>query len=81
MKKVKYTGVHDAVDLELPAGGEIVVEHKQTIEVDDDFAQRLVEQEANWEPVGWKPKPKPNGPDAAAPDSDQPADDAGEIKE
>ena len=78
MKKVKYVGRHDAVELELPDGREIDVEHKQVIEVDDDFALLLCEQEDNWAPAGWKlPQPEP----AAATDGDsddEPAASAGE---
>lgn len=74
MKKVKYQGRHDAVEVELPEGGETVVEHGQVLETSDEHAAALVEQPENWAPVGWKPK----APEAAADsDSDQPAD-AGE---
>lgn len=76
MKKVKYKGRHDAVEVELPSGGEEVVEHGKVLETTDEHAAALVEQDENWEPVGWKPKPAPEA--AAEPDSDQPADDAGE---
>lgn len=80
MKKVKYVGRHDAVELPLPSGGEITVEHKKTIEVEDEHALLLVEQPENWEPVGWKP-PAPAEPEAAAePANDEPGDDAG-VKE
>jgi hypothetical protein len=78
MKKVKYGGRHDAVELELPDGREIVVEHGKHVEVDDDLALRLCEQEDNWAPVGWK-RPQPEPAAAADGDSDDvPAESAGE---
>lgn len=73
MKKVRYIGRHNAVEVALPEGGEAVVEHGKVLETSAEHALSLCEQDENWEPVGWKlPKPEPEA--AADTDSDQPGE-------
>jgi hypothetical protein len=59
--KVKYIGPHDAVELPLPDGRSVVVEHgAETPELPDDFARSLLKQDTNWE-TREKPKQKTGG--------------------
>lgn len=46
--KVTYIGAHDAVLVPLPSGAEVLCESGSSIDVPDEFAARLLEQEANW---------------------------------
>lgn len=49
--KIKYVGPHRAVELERPDGSFAEVEHGETLETDEGHAERLLEQESNWQPV------------------------------
>lgn len=49
MKQVYYTGPYDeGVDLPLPYGGAVHADPGEPIEVNDDFAERLLEQGDIW---------------------------------
>jgi len=46
--KLTYVGPFDAVTVPLPFGGEVTCGPGGDVEVPDDLAARLLEQEANW---------------------------------
>lgn len=49
MTSLNYTGPFiDGVELTLPDGTTVVVEHGGTIDVPADFAKQLLEQPDNW---------------------------------
>lgn len=57
MARVKYAGPSlTGVLLPLPDGREVHVDHDSEVPLDlpDDFAKALLEQSANWQPVGRK---------------------------
>lgn len=49
MKRIKYVGPHDAVDV--PVAGLEGVERGKPVELDDELAAALLEQVDNWQPV------------------------------
>ncbi|MEW6583475.1 MAG: hypothetical protein AB1416_12025 [Actinomycetota bacterium] len=49
--KVQYVGPHDGVLIPLPDGRELQVERDGIIDVPDELAARLLEQETNWQPA------------------------------
>lgn len=60
MKTIKYTGPHDAVELEHPVGRMTTVKRNQEISVPDRMATQLVAQDT------WALQPKSKGePDAS----------------
>lgn len=46
--KLMYIGAHDAVVVPLPFGAEVHCDRGGTIDVPDEMAALLLEQEANW---------------------------------
>jgi len=63
MPKVRYVGRHDAVDVELPLGGEATVERGEVLETSFDHANGLLAQGVEWEPVAdEKKKPEAKTP-------------------
>lgn len=58
MKRIKYTGPFDAVDV--PDAGLEGVAQGAVVEVDDDMADRLLEQPDNWRRAP-KPRKRPGG--------------------
>lgn len=45
MKRLTYIGAHDAIEAFWDAQ---IIERGQTVEVEDDLAERLLEQDTNW---------------------------------
>lgn len=50
--KLVYRGPHDAVEVPLPNGGQLVVERDGEAEFPPSLAESLLEQESNWQPAG-----------------------------
>lgn len=49
MPKIKYTGPHDAVELEVAPRKWATVNHGDTIEVGAELAKSLLQQVDNWQ--------------------------------
>lgn len=55
MKQIRYVGPHGAgIDVYLPDGREVSVEHGGVLKTSDEHAAALLEQEGCWEPVADK---------------------------
>lgn len=48
MKTLTYTGPHLGVDVPLPNGGLVNVQHGQSASFTDELADALLEQEGQW---------------------------------
>ena len=62
MRRLKYVGPHDAVEVPLVDGSTVVVEKNEVGEFDDALAASLAEQSNNWEAADGAKTAKPEAP-------------------
>jgi hypothetical protein len=74
MQERTYNGAHPEVELVLPDGSVHSVKHGEAIEVPDEVAENLDQQENNW--LGGPPKTEPATEDE--PTGDEPTEPATE---
>lgn len=51
MPKLVYVGPHEAVEVPMPNGSELLVKHGETLDTTGDHAAGLLEQTSNWQPM------------------------------
>lgn len=77
LKRIKYVGPHDEVEIEWPLpGGRTVIKHGGHIDVPTRKAQEMARQTANWVIVEPETERRPHTQDAAAKKEDTPAEPA-----
>lgn len=64
MTRITYIGPHEAVELAMPSGQNVVVERGESLETTPDHAAALCDQATNWQPAKAPPRTTaPKAPD------------------